>query len=40
MSAVPAIDLQGLHAHIGSQILDLDQFEAEVAVSAAVRRPR
>jgi diaminopimelate decarboxylase len=32
----PLIDLQGLHAHIGSQILDLDQFEAEVAALATL----
>jgi diaminopimelate decarboxylase len=38
MRAVPAIDLQGLHAHIGSQILDLDQFEAEVAALASLDR--
>jgi diaminopimelate decarboxylase len=34
MAAVPAIDMRGLHAHIGSQILNLDQFEAEVAALA------
>jgi diaminopimelate decarboxylase len=38
MRAVPTIDLQGLHAHIGSQILDLDQFEAEVAALASLER--
>lgn len=38
MRAVPAIALQGLHAHIGSQILDLDQFEAEVAALASLER--
>ncbi|TAM66604.1 MAG: diaminopimelate decarboxylase [Microbacteriaceae bacterium] len=27
----PMLDLRGLHAHIGSQILDLAQFEAEAA---------
>ncbi|HEY5223930.1 MAG TPA: diaminopimelate decarboxylase [Microbacteriaceae bacterium] len=27
----PMLDLRGLHAHIGSQILDVSQFEAEVA---------
>ena len=32
----PLIDLQGLHAHIGSQILDLDQFAAEVAALATL----
>jgi diaminopimelate decarboxylase len=31
MRAVPMIEMRGLHAHIGSQILDLEQFEAEVA---------
>jgi diaminopimelate decarboxylase len=38
MRADPLIDLQGLHAHIGSQILDLDQFEAEVAALAGLGR--
>jgi diaminopimelate decarboxylase len=38
MRAVPAIDLHGLHAHIGSQILRLDQFEAAVAALASVER--
>ena len=34
------LNLQGLHAHIGSQILDLDQFEAEVeAISHLERFP-
>ena len=32
----PLIDLQGLHAHIGSQIVDLAQFEAEVAALASL----
>ncbi len=36
MRAAPMIDLRGLHAHIGSQILNLDQFEAEVAALAAL----
>src|SRR3984885_5544207 len=31
MQASPKIDLRGLHAHIGSQITNLQQFEAEVA---------
>lgn len=36
----PMLDLQGLHAHIGSQILNLDQFEAEVeAISHLERFP-
>jgi diaminopimelate decarboxylase len=34
----PMIDLQGLHAHIGSQLFDLDQFEAEVAALATFER--
>ncbi len=38
MRAVPAIDLQGLHAHIGSQILELEQFEAEVAMLSRLER--
>ena len=38
MRAVPAIDLQGLHAHIGSQILATEQFEAAVAALASLER--
>lgn len=38
MRAVPAIDLRGLHAHIGSQIAALDQFEAAVAALASLDR--
>jgi diaminopimelate decarboxylase len=38
LRAVPAIDLRGLHAHIGSQILDIDQFEAAVAALASLER--
>jgi diaminopimelate decarboxylase len=34
LRAEPMIDLRGLHAHIGSQITDLEQFEAEVAALA------
>lgn len=34
----PLIDLQGLHAHIGSQIFSLAQFEAEVAALATLGR--
>jgi diaminopimelate decarboxylase len=34
----PMLDLQGLHAHIGSQILQVDQFEAEVAALARFER--
>jgi diaminopimelate decarboxylase len=36
LAAEPMTDLRGLHAHIGSQILDLAQFEAEVAALAAL----
>jgi diaminopimelate decarboxylase len=36
MRAEPRIDLMGLHAHIGSQILRLDQFEDEVAALASL----
>lgn len=38
MRREPMIDLQGLHAHIGSQIFDLEQFEAEVAALAGLER--
>ena len=38
MRAVPTIDLRGLHAHIGSQIATLDQFEAAVAALASLDR--
>ena len=38
MRSIPAIDLRGLHAHIGSQIFDLEQFEAEVSVLAKLER--
>jgi diaminopimelate decarboxylase len=38
MRSVPAIDLQGLHVHIGSQILSPEQFEAGVAVLARLER--
>ena len=38
MRSVPAIDLQGLHVHIGSQILGLEQFEAGVAALAKLER--
>jgi diaminopimelate decarboxylase len=34
----PMLDLRGLHAHIGSQILDLDQFEAEVKALSLLER--
>jgi diaminopimelate decarboxylase len=36
MQASPNIDLRGLHAHIGSQITNLQQFEAEVAALATL----
>lgn len=38
MRAVPAIDLRGLHAHIGSQIATLEQFEAAVVALASLER--
>jgi diaminopimelate decarboxylase len=38
MRSVPTIDLQGLHVHIGSQILGLEQFEAGVAILAKLER--
>jgi diaminopimelate decarboxylase len=38
MRAVPAIDLHGLHVHLGSQLLDLDQFEAAIAMLAGLER--
>lgn len=34
----PMLDLRGLHAHVGSQLLDLDQFEAAVRAIAAFER--
>ena len=34
MRAVPTIELRGLHAHIGSQILNLEQFEAAMLAFA------
>jgi diaminopimelate decarboxylase len=36
MQAAPMIEMRGLHAHIGSQILNLEQFEAEVAALATL----
>jgi diaminopimelate decarboxylase len=36
MKASPVIDMRGLHAHIGSQITNLQQFEAEVAALATL----
>jgi diaminopimelate decarboxylase len=38
MRAEPMIDMQGLHAHIGSQLLDLSQFDAEIAALATLER--
>jgi diaminopimelate decarboxylase len=36
MEAAPTIEMRGLHAHIGSQILNLEQFEAEVEALASL----
>jgi diaminopimelate decarboxylase len=36
MQAASMIDMRGLHAHIGSQITNLQQFEAEVAALATL----
>ena len=38
MRAAANIDLRGLHAHIGSQILSLEQFDAAVAALAGLDR--
>lgn len=38
MRAVPAIDLRGLHAHIGSQVAAVEQFEAAVEALASLER--
>ncbi len=38
MRAVPVIELRGLHAHIGSQISSVEQFEAAVAALASLER--
>ena len=38
MRAVAAIDLRGLHMHIGSQILSIDQFEAAVGALSSLER--
>jgi diaminopimelate decarboxylase len=38
MRSIDTIDLQGLHVHIGSQILNLEQFEAGVAALARLER--
>jgi diaminopimelate decarboxylase len=36
MNAAPMIEMRGLHAHIGSQILNLEQFEAEIEALASL----
>jgi len=38
MRAVAAIDVRGLHMHIGSQILSIDQFEAAVEALSSLER--
>jgi diaminopimelate decarboxylase len=38
MRTVSSIDLRGLHAHIGSQIVAIDQFEAAVDALASLER--
>jgi diaminopimelate decarboxylase len=38
LRALPAIDLRGLHVHIGSQILELEQFEAAVTILSRLER--
>ena len=38
MQAARMIEMHGLHAHIGSQILNLEQFEAEVEALASLGR--
>jgi diaminopimelate decarboxylase len=38
MRAVPMIRMRGLHAHIGSQILSLEQFEAEIEALGSLGR--
>ncbi|HXL18675.1 MAG TPA: diaminopimelate decarboxylase [Streptosporangiaceae bacterium] len=38
MRAVKAIDLRGLHMHIGSQIIGIDQFEAAVEALSSLER--
>jgi diaminopimelate decarboxylase len=38
MRSVPLIDLHGLHAHIGSQILNTEQFEAAVEALGGLER--
>jgi diaminopimelate decarboxylase len=36
IKAAPMIEMRGLHAHIGSQILNLEQFEAEIEALASL----
>ena len=38
IQTAPMIEMHGLHAHIGSQILNLEQFEAEVEALASLGR--
>jgi len=38
LRAIAAVDLRGLHAHIGSQIMAIEQFEAAVAALASLER--
>jgi diaminopimelate decarboxylase len=38
MRAEPVIDLRGLHVHIGSQLVDLEQVVAAIAALASVQR--
>jgi diaminopimelate decarboxylase len=38
LRALPAVDLRGLHVHIGSQILELEQFEAAVTMLSRLER--
>src|SRR5262249_5757164 len=38
LRAVPAVELRGLHAHIGSQIMAIGQFEEAVAALATLER--
>jgi diaminopimelate decarboxylase len=38
LRAIPAVELAGLHAHIGSQILALEYFDSEVAALAMLDR--
>ncbi|HTV99701.1 MAG TPA: diaminopimelate decarboxylase, partial [Streptosporangiaceae bacterium] len=38
MRVAPGIDLRGLHVHLGSQIMELEQFEESVAMLARLER--